>query len=170
MKLPVVDTWYRDGLSFECTQCGNCCTGGPGYVWMSDVEVGRLAEYLKLSVGEVRRRYLRKLQGRVSLRETKTEAGLYDCVFLTTSTTSQTLPDGSTREATKRGCAIYPVRPLQCRTWPFWDGLLSSRDSWERARRMCPGMDKGRAYTAERIEELRTAKDWPESPPTSAAT
>ena len=35
--------WYADGLSFTCTQCGNCCTGGPGYVWISDMEIDRLA-------------------------------------------------------------------------------------------------------------------------------
>ena len=26
--------WYRDGLRFTCTRCGNCCTGAPGYVWV----------------------------------------------------------------------------------------------------------------------------------------
>ena len=27
--------WYRDGLRFECTRCGACCTGAPGYVWVT---------------------------------------------------------------------------------------------------------------------------------------
>ena len=27
------EPWYRDGLRFQCTQCGNCCTGDPGVVW-----------------------------------------------------------------------------------------------------------------------------------------
>lgn len=167
MELPVLDKWYAEGLSFECTQCGNCCTGGPGYVWVSEAEVGRLAEYLKMPVGEVLKKYCRKLQGRVSLKESKTPEGLYDCVFLTSSESVETLADGSTRTKKKRGCAIYPVRPLQCRTWPFWDGLLASPEGWARAKKMCPGMDKGKHYPVERIEALRTAKDWPENPPTS---
>jgi hypothetical protein len=45
MKLDVLETWYADGLQFTCSQCGNCCTGGPGYVWMSKEEIVRLAEY-----------------------------------------------------------------------------------------------------------------------------
>ena len=41
MKLPVLEKssdtspWYAEGLKFTCSQCGNCCTGGPGYVWIS---------------------------------------------------------------------------------------------------------------------------------------
>ena len=161
MKLPVVDPWYRHGLAFTCTQCGNCCTGGPGYVWISDAEVGRLAEHLGVPREEVVRKYCRKIGDRVSLKERRTEGGLYDCVFLTTSV--QRLPDGSTR--TTRGCSIYAVRPLQCRTWPFWDGLLASEGAWERASRSCPGMNGGKRYTLKQIEALRTATDWPgESP------
>ena len=36
-------TWYQDGLAFECTRCGACCTGAPGYVWVNDEEIARLA-------------------------------------------------------------------------------------------------------------------------------
>ena len=35
--------WYRDGLQFECTQCGNCCTGDPGYVWVTPEEIKAIA-------------------------------------------------------------------------------------------------------------------------------
>ena len=29
------DAWYaEEGLAFECTGCGDCCTGAPGYVWV----------------------------------------------------------------------------------------------------------------------------------------
>ena len=41
--------WYEQGLRFTCTTCGNCCTGGPGYVWVTDEEVDRLAAHLGLS-------------------------------------------------------------------------------------------------------------------------
>jgi len=61
----------------------------------------------------------------------------------------------------RRTCGIYEVRPLQCRTWPFWDGLLESKDAWNTAKAGCPGMDKGKRYTLEQVEKFRDAKDWP---------
>src|SRR2546423_12964733 len=74
--------WYAEGLNFTCSQCGNCCTGAPGYVWVSDVEIDRLAAHLKLSVDETIERYGRRIGGRVSLKERRTPQGQYDCIFL----------------------------------------------------------------------------------------
>src|SRR4028118_1789755 len=90
MKLPLLNAnaaeterpWYTDGLKFTCTQCGNCCTGGPGYVWISKVEIARLAAHLKITPAETVKRYCRKVGGRISLNERLTPAGNYDCVFL----------------------------------------------------------------------------------------
>lgn len=127
---------------------------------MSPEEVDRLAVHLGLTTEETLKRHCRKLQGKVSLKETKTEAGLYDCVFL------KTIEEGG---KTKRVCGIYHVRPLQCRTWPFWDGLLASEDAWKRAGKMCPGLGRGKHYPLEKIESLRTAKDWPAEAPGSGA-
>ena len=142
--------WYQDGLRFTCTQCGNCCTGGPGYVWISEIEIERLAEYLKITSQEVVEKYCRRHGERTSLEERRTAEGNYDCIFL------EEQPGTG-----KRICTVYPVRPLQCRTWPFWEGNLMSRESWERAGRKCPGMDEGKKYSLEKIEALRKAKDWP---------
>ena len=36
--------WYHEGLRFECTGCGDCCTGAPGYVWLTEEEIRALAE------------------------------------------------------------------------------------------------------------------------------
>jgi Fe-S-cluster containining protein len=158
--------WYSDGLHFTCQQCGNCCTGGPGYVWLSDEELDRLAEHLKLSKRETVRKYCRKVDGKISLKEIHTRSGNYDCIFLTEIQPEAS--DGQRIAQPKRGCSIYPVRPLQCRTWPFWHGNLSSRAAWDRASRGCYGMNQGRKFTREQIQELRDAKDWPQSPPTSS--
>ena len=46
--------WYQDGLQFSCTGCGNCCTGPAGYVWVSEEEIVRIAEFRNQSVGELR--------------------------------------------------------------------------------------------------------------------
>lgn len=159
MELPVLVSrtkgpWYADGLSFTCTQCGNCCTGDPGYVWISDQEVQRLADYLKQPVREVVKKYCRRIGGRLSLKERKSLKGEYDCIFLE-------------EVSGRRTCTVYPVRPLQCRTWPFWEGNLASKKSWDRAGKKCPGLNKGKRYTRSQIEALRDADDWPENPPSS---
>ena len=170
--LPAKEPWYADGLSFTCTQCGNCCTGGPGFVWISDEEVERLAQFMKLSVEETRSKYCRKVGRRWSLNEHRTREGNYDCVFLTSIPDSRPkkkeLSPGQAIPHPKRGCSIYSVRPLQCRTWPFWHSNLENEEMWEIAGRKCPGLNRGnRTFSQAEIERLRDAEDWPENPPGS---
>lgn len=175
MKLNVIQSdaegtksWYADGLRFTCSQCGNCCTGGPGYVWISREEIVRLADYLRIKPEQVVERYCRKYDGKFSLNEHRNAAGLYDCVFLREEKVEQRTAGGETVVHTRRTCEIYPVRPLQCRTWPFWPENLRSKANWDHAAKRCHGMNAGkRVFTLDRIEDLRDAKDWPDSPPTS---
>ncbi len=157
--------WFKEGLSFTCTQCGNCCTGGPGYVWISDVEIDRLAEHLKLTRDQAIRKYCRVISGRVSLKEKRDHRGEYPCIFLSEEEVQG--PGG--KKVLKRGCTIYPVRPLQCRTWPFWHGNLEDKDAWADTGKKCPGLNKGRKYALDQIVALRDAQDWPdrEQTPTS---
>ncbi|MEO6435256.1 MAG: YkgJ family cysteine cluster protein [Tepidisphaeraceae bacterium] len=168
MKLDVLQTdkeqpWFKDGLTFTCQQCGNCCTGAPGYVWISDEEVGRLAAFLQMSKDETIEQFCRRIGQRISLQERQNPAGLYDCVFLK----DVKLKGGNV----KRVCSVYDVRPLQCRTWPFWDGVLASRENWDAAAQRCHGMNRGsRKFTPTRIKSLRDATDWPDNPPTSRQT
>lgn len=130
--------WYRDGLKFRCTGCGNCCTGGPGYVWVDDEEIAAIAEYLNKPVGEIRLMYCRPVRQKVSL----TEFANGDCVFF---------------DPEKRNCTIYPVRPVQCRTWPFWKSNLETRADWESVQRDCPGAGQGDFVPLEAIE-IRVAE------------
>jgi Fe-S-cluster containining protein len=125
------DSWFDPGLRFTCTQCGNCCTGPPGYVWFDDDEAAAIAVHLGVSEVEFRQRYAHKAFNKWTLNEVRSDAGEYDCVFLTRT------GDG------KRGCSIYPVRPLQCRTWPFWPENLRNERAWVRAAQGCPGMAAG---------------------------
>lgn len=54
-------------------------------------------------------------------------------------------------------CRVHPVKPAQCRTFPFWDELLDDRTAWREAKRFCPGIDAegGRLYSLEEIQKLR---------------
>ena len=139
--------WYAGGLKFECTQCGNCCSGLPGYVWVTVADMERMAGYLRVGFEEFTRTYVRKIGERYSLMEKFN----YDCVFLTR--------DGKG----KSGCSVYPVRPMQCRTWPFWTDNLKTPEKWKGAGVRCPGMrDEGApVYELGHIEGCR---QHPESP------
>lgn len=123
--------WFEPGLHFECTQCGNCCTGPSGYVWFSEEEALAMADYLKLSVTEFRRRFARRKFGKWTLDEVKRQ-GKYDCVFLRWDEQGRSL------------CSIYPVRPTQCKTWPFWPENIDSPRGWADAAKRCPGMRAGK--------------------------
>lgn len=157
--------WFKDGLSFTCTQCGNCCTGGPGYVWISEIEIDRLAEHLKIPRDQAVRKYCRVIGGRISLKEKRDHNGQYPCIFLSEEEVKG--PGG--KKVLKRGCTIYPVRPLQCRTWPFWHGNLEDKDSWDATTAKCPGSNKGRQYTLAQIVALRDAEDWPKTEKTPSS-
>lgn len=131
---PARSPWYRDGLRFECTRCGNCCSGFPGTVTVDDAEVAALAAYVELTIEEFRRRHTRIMpDGTESLREKPN----WDCVFW----------------SPRHGCLVYPARPTQCRTWPFWRSNVVSRADWDEQAQHCPGMSHGRLYTIEEIEE-----------------
>ena len=131
----VVDNqrWYRDGLRFTCTQCGDCCTGAPGVVWVDDEEIEAIAQVTGQTVGEIRLLHTRIVGGRVSLREYANG----DCTFLDPAT---------------RRCRAYDARPKQCRSWPFWKSNLESPESWAATERACPGAGQGAFVSLEEIE------------------
>lgn len=123
--------WYREGLRFTCTRCGKCCTGEPGFVWVNDEEISQIAAYRAQSAEEIRYLFVREGPRGLSLREQSNG----DCVFY---------------EA-KHGCTIYPVRPRQCRSWPFWESNVATPEAWERTCRVCPGAGQGELISAEEI-------------------
>lgn len=131
------------GLRFECTQCGACCTGPPGYVLLTENEEKALAERLNMDHDAFRETYTRPFGHQRSLTEVETEHG-HDCVFLDRTT----IPG-------KAVCGVYEHRPLQCRTWPLWKQNLRSPSHWSRAARGCPGMNQGALITPEQIRIVR---------------
>ena len=135
------DKWYVDGLRFRCTQCGNCCGGAPGYVWVNRQHIREIARFLSDPDEWLGREHLRRVGFRYSL----TERANGDCIFLTRNGRGEA------------GCRIYPVRPPQCRTWPFWSANLRSRAAWEAAAKTCPGMNVGDHFDLETIERRRAA-------------
>jgi len=147
-KIKRSEKWYAEGLHFSCTGCGNCCTGPSGYVGFEEDELGAMADYLGLTVAQFTKKHTRRLGKRLSLDETRTQHG-YDCVFLERDEASG-----------KALCSIYPVRPRQCRSWPFWPENLKSFRAYVNATRTCPGTieglhGKGTFFPVEKIRVLR---------------
>ncbi|MDP6439913.1 MAG: YkgJ family cysteine cluster protein [Candidatus Brocadiia bacterium] len=126
--------WYAGGLRFTCTRCGQCCGGAPGYVWLEEDEISRIADYLKIGEDDLRERHCRRIFTRVSLREQHN----YDCIYFTPA-----------------GCRIYHARPSQCYTFPFWPDNIQTTESWEAVKARCPGAGTGRLYTRAEIEAIR---------------
>jgi Fe-S-cluster containining protein len=125
------DPWYRDGLAFECTRCGACCTGAPGYVWVSVSEIETLARFRDQTVEAFSSRFIRRVGNRFSLIERP--GG--DCIFWDR----------------QLGCTVYDARPAQCRSWPFWPENLESPSQWAQVQQSCPGAGKGRIHSAQEI-------------------
>ena len=123
--------WYREGLRFRCTQCGHCCTGAPGFVWVNDEEVAAIAAHQTMPKEEMEKLHTRMIGGQRSLRERANG----DCVFYQKNV----------------GCTIYAVRPRQCRTWPFWESNVRRESDWEETRRSCPGAGQGDLISADEI-------------------
>ncbi|MDX2038792.1 MAG: YkgJ family cysteine cluster protein [Isosphaeraceae bacterium] len=130
---PEASPWYRDGLRFTCTRCGNCCTGAPGYVWVDIDEIDALARRLDLERDDFTRRYVRQVGRRFSLLEKP--GG--DCIFWDRD----------------QGCTVYEARPIQCRTWPFWPENLETPADWDRVRSTCPGSGSGHFFSLAEIED-----------------
>jgi Fe-S-cluster containining protein len=119
-------------LAFSCTRCGACCTGAPGYVWVSADEIQQLAEFRGETIEQFTARFVRQVGDRYSLIEKP--GG--DCIFWDK----------------QAGCTVYPARPRQCRAWPFWPENVATRCAWDRVQEVCPGAGQGRLYSLAEIK------------------
>ena len=128
------EPWYADGLQFACTGCGDCCGGGPGYVWVNQAENDAIAGRMEMTPEAFEKKYVKQIGVRRSLKEKRN----YDCVLL----------DSETRK-----CTVYEQRPRQCRTWPFWDSTIRTPETWQATCEVCPGSGKGKLYSIETIQE-----------------
>lgn len=136
-SLPI--PFYRkQGLAFECQRCSACCRYSPGFVFLTKNDLAHLLEYTGKSYYELVGLYLRLINMGSYYRLSLREKANYDCIFWENG-----------------GCMIYPSRPLQCATFPFWNSLLSSESLWQEQKKLCPGIGKGRVFSFVEIERLR---------------
>ena len=128
--------FYDDGLHFSCQRCSNCCRIDPGFVYLSQTDLTNLCQKFKMTVKEFVNVYCRWVQyydnTEVLCLKEKTN---YDCILW------------------NNGCTAYEARPVQCSTFPFWSWILEDKGQWRACSEDCPGINNGRLWTKEEIEE-----------------
>ncbi len=127
--------FYEKGLRFECQGCRYCCSAEPGYVFLSEQDIKRLSDGLSMDRQTFIDTYCRLVDMGAFKMVSLLEKENYDCIFLT---------DG--------GCKVYPYRPRQCETYPFWAHVLEDEETWKNEGKSCPGIGKGKLYTKKEIE------------------
>ncbi|MBO8436036.1 MAG: YkgJ family cysteine cluster protein [Spirochaetes bacterium] len=137
--------FYDKGLRFECQMCSYCCSAEPGYVYLTEKDLDAASSEMGVDRDTFISLYCRLVDFGMYYLVSLRERSNYDCIFLT-----------------ENGCAIYKARPAQCRTYPFWDNILSSEESWKREAESCPGIGKGAVISKREIEKrLEKGKEAP---------
>ena len=117
----------QDGFNFAfeplaCENCqGKCCTGESGYIYVTKSEALSISEVLNIDIRQLVSKYLFKKGYKYSIKENKIDDS-YECIFY---------------DRVKSGCNIYEARPLQCKTFPFWNYFKTRVDE---LKDECPGI------------------------------
>lgn len=117
------DTYPYSFDANSCESCGGrCCIGESGYIWINKDEISFLAKHLNIEVDEVRNKYLKKVNYKYSIKEVQLDKSNFACAFF---------------DLDKKQCSIYEARPIQCRTFPFWDYF---KQNLKEVYEECPGI------------------------------
>ncbi|WP_456325329.1 YkgJ family cysteine cluster protein [Desulfonauticus submarinus] len=119
---------------FVCKMCGECCKGEGG-IRVTLPEIETMARYLKINKEEFIKNYCKYQNGHYYIRE-KEVNGEKVCVFLQEN----------------GGCAVHPCKPLPCKLWPYWRGILNSELDWRALKTFCKGFNPNASF-AEFVEE-----------------
>ena len=118
-------------VRFQCQPgCTNCCEQ-QGFVYLTEADLERIAEYVGMTVREFEQRHVYRTKHLLRLRVPRHQ----QCHFLR---------DG--------GCSIHAVKPVQCRVFPFWPELVGNKRNWRKAGEWCPGIGKGQ------LEQIQVAR------------
>lgn len=140
------NNFYEKGLKFECRRCSYCCGNGPGFVYLSKADLERFCAHFEMQPIAFVEKYCRWVtyyEGKTVLALIETKK--LECVLW------------------NNGCTAYKGRPVQCRTWPFWDWMVKEKADWDECAKDCPGMNSGPVHSKEEIE--KAAKEYKENIP-----
>ncbi len=114
----------NSGLRFECQPgCRKCCEVS-GYVYLTENDVSEAARFLNMEQSVFEAQYIYRTRNMRRVR--KPSGKSKQCPFLNES-----------------GCGIHPVKPVQCRLFPFWPELVEDRKAWKKTGTWCPGIGQG---------------------------
>jgi len=130
-------------LRFECQRGCTACCEQKGFVYLTEPDLTRIAGFLGMSAEAFERKYVYRTAHLLRLRVPAESR----CSFL--------------REG---GCGIHPVKPTQCRIFPFWPELAEDKREWRKTARYCPGIGKGPLIQIEAVrqqaKEMREGYPW----------
>jgi hypothetical protein len=130
------EPFYAEGLRFKCTGCSKCCRHDPGFVFLSPQDILRLMAATGLAFRDFLVKFTKTVDLGIGLAISLLETARFDCIFW------------------HDGCSVYSSRPLQCSTYPFWERIVESRESWLEEARDCPGMENGANITMACIDDM----------------
>lgn len=128
--------FWKDGLRFECTRCSACCRLDPGFVFLSAADLRRLLPASGLAFRQFIDTLLRIVDVGTGNAVCLKEKPNFDCILWGDA-----------------GCSVYDSRPVQCITYPFWQGVVDSADDWSKEAKSCPGIGRGPIRPADYIAE-----------------
>ncbi|OHD11697.1 MAG: hypothetical protein A2Z96_01775 [Spirochaetes bacterium GWB1_48_6] len=129
-------SFWSNGLRFECARCSACCRLEPGFVFLSASDFERLLHHSGLAFRQFIDTFITTVDIGTGLALSLKEKANYDCILWGAN-----------------GCTAYEARPVQCSTYPFWQGVIETPEDWERESKDCPGIGKGSLVSAEVIGE-----------------
>jgi len=145
LKTPEKSPFYAQGLRFSCVRCSTCCRFESGFVFLSRKDASLLCDALNVGEKEFTETYCRWIRSEkeaylLSLKEKSNR----DCIFWSAEP--------------REGCVVYNSRPIQCRSFPFWESVLNEKSSWDMTAKSCPGMGSGTLYSQNSIEKWLAAR------------
>jgi hypothetical protein len=118
-------------MRFSCQPgCTRCCTQ-KGWVYLGAEDIRGLAAFLGMSARKFKSDYVYSTRNHSRIRRRQGT-----CPFLK--------PDG---------CSVHPVKPTQCRVFPFWPELIEDKKEFAETARWCPGIGKGNVVSVEKLKE-----------------
>jgi Fe-S-cluster containining protein len=104
-----------------------------GEVYLSDEDLVRIAQHLSLDPIDFEQKYVQRTAHSLRLRKPSDR----QCLF-----------------HRDNRCSIHPVKPVQCRVFPFWPEIVETPESWNATAQRCPGMNKGPLVQIEAAKDI----------------
>lgn len=146
----------ENGIEFSCQMCGSCCRGfDEGEIYLYQDDILRLTQSLNITkkseLEKFAKQYLKVINDSFFWKEPGAARGK---TFRFKSLGFKFSGDDEhCRFLKDNSCSVHEARPFQCRCFPFWNMLVSSRKNFINYSKKCLGLKilKGRYYSKEEI-------------------